>query len=190
MDKILIVQHNVLHWNTRKFNLTQTYLDIAPHIILINSHGLKEQETIKIHGYTTYIINTTQENNDRSAVLIRNNIKHKLDDNYVTDILEVIIKTDIGEIGIATTYLPPRRAYLAYPDFHRLASKYRPTYIIGDLNATMRSQGHNTSNRVGRGLEKIFNKGSLTHLGPKFTTYHERRSSTTPDIILGNNSHP
>lgn len=71
MDKITIVQHSVLHWQTRKFNLTQTYLEINPHIILINSHGLKEQENLKIHGYTTYKINSTEEINDGSAILIK-----------------------------------------------------------------------------------------------------------------------
>ena len=68
-----------------------------------------------------------------------------------------------------------------------MATKHRPTYIIGDLNARLNTQGHNTTNRVGKGLERFINKGSLTHLGPEFGTYHDHRSSTTPDIVLGNN---
>ena len=185
MENIIIVQHNVQHWNTRKFNLSQTYFSINPHIILINSHGMKEQEPLKLQGYTTYKVNSRQELNDGSAIMVKNNIKHKIDNNYITDILEIIIETDIGEVGIATTYIPPRREFLPFPDFHRLATKHRPTYIIGDLNAGLDRQRQN--NKVGKGLQRFFDKGTLTHLGPDFTTYHERGSSTTPDIILGNN---
>lgn len=121
MDNIKILQHNVLHWNTRKFSLTQTYKQINPHIILINSHGLKTEEQLKIHGYTTYKINSSEELSDGSAILIKSNIQHKIDDNYITDLLEITVETEIGEISIATTYLPPRRPYLPYPDIHRLA---------------------------------------------------------------------
>ena len=150
-----IVQHNVQHWSTKKFNLSHTYHSINPHIILINSHGMKEEETLKLQGYITYKINSTQERNDGNAILIKNNIKHKVDKDYITDVLEVIIDTDIGEVGIATTYIPPRRAFLPFPDFHRLATKHRPTYIIGDLNAGINSQGH-SNNRVGKGLQSFF----------------------------------
>ncbi len=86
-----------------------------------------------------------------------------------SDILE-ILQIDIGEIGIATPYLPLRRAYIPFPDFHRLVSKHRPTYIIGNLNATLRNQGNNNPNRVGKDLERVINKDSLIHLGPEFTT--------------------
>lgn len=148
---------------------------------------MKEVEPLRIQGYITYKINSTEENNDGSAILNKNNIKHKIDENYISNILEIIVETDIGEIGIATTYLPPRRAFLPFPDLHRLSTKHRPTYIIGDLNATLKNYGHNNLNRVGKGLEKFFDKGTLTHMGPDFTTYHDRRCSSTPDVVLGNN---
>ncbi len=187
MDNIKIIQHNVLYWKTRKFSLTQAYKEINPHIILINSHGLKTEEHIKIPGYTTYQKNSTQELSDGSAILIKNNIKHRTDDDYITDLLEIIIETEIGEIGIATTYLPPRRPFLPYPDFHRLASKNIPTYLFADLNANIRAAGYQNTNQVGRSLERLINNGKLTFMGPQFSTFHDRRSSTTPDIALGNN---
>lgn len=87
MDNIKIIQHNVLHWTTRKFSLTQVYKEINPHTILINSHGLKNTDQLKIQGYTTYKINTSEEINDGSAILIKNNIQHRIDDNYIMDVL-------------------------------------------------------------------------------------------------------
>ena len=162
-------------------------MNIKPRIILLNRHGIKEHESLKLKEYITYKTNSRNEINDGSAILIQKNIPHKIDTDYITDVLEIIIETDTGEIGIATTYLPPRRPYLPYPDFHRMATKHRPTYVIGDFNATLRSQRGNNSNQVGKGLERFFNKGSLIHLGPDFTTWHSRNCSTTPDIVLGNN---
>lgn len=54
METLKILQHNVLNWKNRKYNLTNTYLHIQPDIILINSHGLKNNENIKIKGYVSY----------------------------------------------------------------------------------------------------------------------------------------
>lgn len=69
MDTITIIQHNVLHWETRKFNLINTYLEIYPHVILINGHGMKQKELIKIPGYIIHQINST-ELHDGSAIYI------------------------------------------------------------------------------------------------------------------------
>lgn len=130
MDETFIVQHNVLHWETRKFNLTNTYKEINPHIILLNSHGANSQQQIIIQ-------NSSNQYNDGIAILVKDNIKHWIDDSYLTDIVEIIIQTDIGEISIGTTYLFPRRPYIAFPDFQRIATKNSSTYLIGDLSAAL-----------------------------------------------------
>lgn len=83
---------------------------------------MKENESLRIQGYTTYKVNSTEENNDGTAILIKNNIKHKIDEEYISDILEIIIETDIGEIGITTTYLPPEERFchfLTFKDWQR-----------------------------------------------------------------------
>lgn len=61
MDNIIVIQHNVLNWRTNKYNLINTYKEIDPHIILLNSHGVKADGTIKMFGYTTYKKNSTNE---------------------------------------------------------------------------------------------------------------------------------
>lgn len=146
----------------------------------MNNHGVKEEEQIKIPGFITYKVNTFNEINDGSAILIKQNIKHKLDDNYLTDVLEIIINTDIGEVGIATTYLPPRRPYLPFPDFNSLATIHRPTYIIGDLNASHTLLGNRSNNQVVKNLERLLSIGKLQHIGPDFSTFKGRLSQTTP----------
>ena len=45
-------------------------MQLDPHIILLNSHGVKTDQQIKIMGYGTHKINSTNENNDGSAILI------------------------------------------------------------------------------------------------------------------------
>ena len=185
-NNIKILQHNVAHWRPYKQLLTQTYADINPDILLINSHGLKDEETLKIHGYTTYQKNSSNELHDGSAILIKTNIKHRVTENFLTDILFITIETNIGPVNIATTYLPPRRPYLPIPDFHQLASHTFPTYIIGDLNAKHQIFGDNYCNTVGRGLKMLIDNNKLKHLGPDFPTLITQNTNTTPDIILSN----
>ena len=87
MDKVTIIQHNVAHWNPYRHTLTNIYRDLDPDILLINSHGLHENEMLKIYGYTTYKVNSTNELHDGSAILIKSNIQHKIKDDFITDII-------------------------------------------------------------------------------------------------------
>lgn len=43
MNTIKIVQHNVAHWRPNRYNINNTYREIDPEIILIQSHGMKEK---------------------------------------------------------------------------------------------------------------------------------------------------
>ena len=133
-DNIRILQHNVRHWSTNKKTITNVYSEINPDIILLNSHGLKNTENLKIRTYTTYIINSSDELHDGSAILVKQHLKHKVKDKYDTDIILITIETTTGPINIATTYLPPRRPFLPITDFHNIASEIYPTidYTILD----------------------------------------------------------
>lgn len=181
MDNIIIVQHNVLHWETRKFNLIKTYKEINPHTIVINGNGMKKTQLIRILGYITYQANTTGELHDGSEIPIKAYIKHKLG-----EFLDLSIESDIGEINIATTYLPPRRPYIPFQDYHRFASKNNPSYPLTDMNAFSHNIGSNSVNQDGRHLHGFITNGSLVHLGPNFPTFFSRNTQT-PDIILANN---
>lgn len=105
MGFIKIINHNILNWAINKYNLMATYRKIDPHIILLNSHGVKENEVMKMVGYTTYKKNSTNELNDGAAILIKEYIKHKIEDEFIIDVLQETIETDIVEVGLATTYI-------------------------------------------------------------------------------------
>lgn len=183
---INILQHNINNWNNNKTTLTSIYKELDPDLILINSHGLKSSENIKIYPYVTYKINTSEERQDGSAILIKPNLKYKIKDDYDTDIIQATIDTSTGPINIATTYLPPRRPYLPFPDFHNIASQSHPSYIIGDLNAHHPTIDRKRGNNVGKALKMMIDNNKLRHIGPDFATFYSHNASTTPDIILGN----
>ena len=187
MDTITVMQHNVHTWNTNKFLLSNTYLQLNPDVILLNSTGVKDTETIKIFGYNTYKINSENTLHDGSAILVKTNIQHKITDDFDTDVLQVTITTNTGPINIATTYLPPRRPYLPFTDFHRLATQNAPTYIIGDLNARHTILNNNNCNNVGKALKKLIDNGKINFQGPNFNTFFSSNHTSSPDIILTNN---
>lgn len=70
---LTIIQHNTLNWASNKHNLTDTYKQINPDIILLNSHGLPNNEQINIKGYNSYIRNSSNQKHDGSAILIKTN---------------------------------------------------------------------------------------------------------------------
>ncbi|XP_063613809.1 uncharacterized protein LOC134787049 [Penaeus indicus] len=158
----------------------------TPHIILINSHGLNNSKKIKIHTYTIYQTNHTGERNDGVALAIKNNINHKIYNNFNSELIAVEINTPHGPIIIATVYLPPRRPYIPDQDIFQLLRHRKPTYILGDWNAQHPTFGYNHTNAVGRGLVSRILDGTLTHIGPHFPTFINNRTATTPDIVLTN----
>lgn len=186
MESIKIIQHKEGHWKTNKNNLIQNYRHLDPDTLLLNSHGLKDEETLRIQGYKTHKINRSRDLLDGSAILVKQYISYNLTENFITDMLAIQVDTIKGPINIATTYLPPRRPYLPFPDVHKIMSYDNPSYLVGDLNANHRFLGHNTNNNVGRGLKRLHDDNKIVHLGPNFSTYISGTKKGTPDIILGN----
>lgn len=184
---ITILQHNVRNWKTRRFELYNTYRVTDPDIILINEHGQKTNEKIKLFNYDVYQSNKSNEYNDGVAIAVKTNIEYKIIDDFNQEVMAIKLNSSIGEIIIATTYLPPRRSYLPVEDFLRLANYNKPTYILGDFNARHRSFGHNNNNNVGNSLYNLMNYGKLINLGPNFKTFIGHSSMTTPDRVFSNN---
>lgn len=187
MDSIRVIQHNVLHWPTNRRTLTTIYHTISPDVILINSHGVRDNDSLKIYGYTVHKRNASGENDDGSAIAIKHGLTYKLDDDYVTDMLSITLQTTTGPLKLATTYIPPRRPFLSFPDFHKLLYDQDPVYILGDLNAKHHALGDNHNNTVGRNLMTYINAGTALHTGPNFPTFIRHNCATSPDIIITNN---
>lgn len=186
LRKLLILQHNVRNWNTHKHEFYNIYRIEDPDIILLNEHGVKNNDNITLFNYNVHQSNKLNENNDGVAIAIRKNIKYRLIDDFTDEFLAIQIDTTIGEIIIATSYLPPRRPYLPAQDFLRLINSNKPTYIIGDFNARHRVLGHNNNNTVGNVLHTLINSGKILHLGPNFKTFLGHKSMTTPDRVFCN----
>ena len=92
-NTITVLQHNVLHWQTNKHTLIPHYKEINPDILLINSHGLKSNEQLKIPGYICHKINSTESIHDGSAIAVKYGLFYKLKDDYITDFLSVELNT-------------------------------------------------------------------------------------------------
>ena len=184
--KLKIIQHNVNSWKTNKINLINIYNQENPDVILINGHGINEDENLKIYNYIVYHSNKRNERFNGTAIAVKQSINHRINDNYHSDLLSVQIITNLGTVEIATNYIPPRVGYLNYADFHKLLSQNHPVYFLGDLNARNRFLGHNNTNRVGQQLETLVNNGHAIHDGPHFPTFITARTKTSPDIIMKN----
>lgn len=186
LNKIKVIQHNVLHWTNRRIILSNTYRNIDPEIILINSHCIPDETKIKIAGYNIHKKNTLNNPSDGSAIAIKKHINYKLHDNFLSDLLAIEISTSTGNIIIATMYQPPARNYIPIPDFLTLFRRNIPVYFIGDLNANHPTLGYQHTNTKGRQINRLIRNRTIQHIGPEFPTYYTHGRGTTPDIILAN----
>lgn len=188
--RLRIIQHNVLTWDSRKYDLANTYRQLDPDIILINGHGLRDDARLKIPGYKIYQRNTNNEPMDGVAIAVRRNIRHRIEEDFLSETLAINTDTADGPLIIATSYLPPRRPFVPHPDFLRLLRRQSPVFIAGDLNARHPTLGYTTTNQVGRDLITYLRHQTARHIGPFFPTYYGPQSSTSPDIVLTNpNNH-
>lgn len=94
---------------SRALELSNLYIKENVDIILINSHGCSAENRINIFGYNIYQRNREQELNNGVTIVIKKNIKHKLDDSYNSNTLSVEIETNSGPL------------ILPIPDFRRFA---------------------------------------------------------------------
>ena len=186
ISRLTVVQHNVQHWATRKNELYNTYRHLDPDVILINSHGVKEADTLKMYTYTVYKKNYSNQLADGVAIAVKNGLNHKLVEGF-ENLLAVEIETNLGPVVLATIYLPPRRPALPMPEILRFSRLRKPAYLMGDLNARHLALGYdNNPNATGNNIARLLLDGVLTHLGPDFPTYISGEHATTPDIVLGN----
>ena len=182
------MQHNVLTWDQRKYDLSNTYRQLDPDIILINSHGLTDDSRLKIPGYRVHQTNLSNERHDGVAIAVKSRLRHRVDDDFISETLAVEIDTSDGPVAVATSYLPPRRPYLPHPDFLRLFRRRLPLLFAGDLNARHPDLGTRSTNTVGRDLVDYLRRQTAHRLGPDFPTYYGPLSRTSPDIVLTNPS--
>ena len=66
-----------MNWKTNKNSLIDNYLKVQPDLILMNSHGLKSTEALKIPGYKVHKLNYSENYADGLAIAIKYNITIK-----------------------------------------------------------------------------------------------------------------
>ena len=66
----------MLSWNKHKFALYNTYRHMDPHIILLNAHGCKSDQEIKIFNYSIIKVNKTNTLHDGAAIAVRRDIRY------------------------------------------------------------------------------------------------------------------
>ena len=54
MAQLRVIQHNVLSWENRNYELINTYRCYDADILLLNSHGLSDDKRLKISGFRVY----------------------------------------------------------------------------------------------------------------------------------------
>lgn len=85
------------------------YRVIDRNIILINSHGLRDDESLSIYFYTTYKVNTRNDPHYENATHIKSTIQEKITDGLMTDTLQVTAETSMGTTCIYHNNLPPSK---------------------------------------------------------------------------------
>lgn len=62
---------------------------VMPDIILINNYTLKATESLKIPGYRTHKMNSSNSMHDGLAIAVKTNIYYKLFDDFITDFIVI-----------------------------------------------------------------------------------------------------
>ena len=70
-NKIKIMQINVCGWKSNKLSIQNAIIKEDIDIVLINEHGMKLGETIKINSYNVYKTNTLNERRNGCAIEIK-----------------------------------------------------------------------------------------------------------------------
>lgn len=187
LNSIKIIQHNVLAWTFERRNeLYNIYRSLDPDIILLNAHGRKDTERIKLFNYNVYQRNVQNENNAGVAIAIKRNVEHEIIDDLDDDFLAVKIITTTGPLIVSTGYLPPRHPTLPINNFFRLFRNQNPMILAADLNARHEILDHGNNNTVGELVNQFIRGGNAIHAGPFFKTYVTPRATGTPDVVLVN----
>ena len=183
LREVKILQHNVQHWlKERLIELGNYYRKENPEIILLNSTGVNDRNTIKIFNYNVTSRNPLNEAHAGVAVAVRRYLQNRIVDDFADDILGVQLETTRGHIMIITNYSPPRRNYMPTAEIENKMQKNIPVYFVGDLNAHLPAMGYRNYNTNRREIKRLFQQNKIIHMGPDFRTMV--RMNGRPDIIF------
>lgn len=187
MAPLKIIQLNVLAWTfLRRNELYNIFRLEDPDVILLNSHGRKDIDRIKIYGYNVYQFNESNGEHDGAAIAVRKGIRHKVIDDFDESFIAIIVNTTLFDICIGTGYQPPRRPAFPIENLQRMLRRNIPLIFIGDLNAQHSVLGNASSNANGKVIKQLSDNGTARRIQTDFDTWMSSSGRGRPDIILLN----
>jgi len=183
-----VLQHNVLNWRTHQAALVNYYAQEDADILLLNAHGMKDSQPIKIPGYRVVQTNPSGELHDGSCIAFKSDMQVLVQPEKAGGYLSIQVPTGTETIAIATRYLPPRRPDADLVDIlQTIADSHLPYYFLGDINASHQGFGDRNTDDRGKILNGFTQAKRVEHLGPHFNTFLSGDRRGTPDKVLTNN---
>lgn len=124
--------------------------------------------------------NIQNEAMDGVAIAVKTSVRHRIEDDYLSEMLAIVTDTPDGPVTTATSYLTPRRPYILHPDFLSLFRRQTPVFLFRDLNARHMTLGCTSTNQVGCDLMNYLTHQAAIHIEPHFPTYYGPLSMTSP----------
>lgn len=198
---------NILYWNANgiqhKIHELYDYMTSHHiHIACLNETHLKHSQKLYSHpDYITHRLDRSEKRLGGVAIIVKNNVKHKLLPHSNTQLIENIsIEVSLsngGSIIITSVYLPGgtqclQASTFLRSDIRKLTNSPKSYFICGDLNARHRSWNCYRANKNGNLLfDEYCNSNFLIKHPNEFTRYpYDRRSNpSTIDLVLTNGLH-
>ena len=167
---------------------TITLPHIQPNLPRHNTYhpySLIDNERLNIYNYNALQFN---EHHVGTAIATKKPLTYRLIDYFLSDIIAITIDTTLGPVTIGTDYIPPRRRYINYIDYHTLFNRPKPTYFIGDINGHHITLGDSCDNNTGKQITSLISRSKFQHLGPPFPTTLTHNGSEKPDKVLADHN--
>lgn len=154
---------------------------------LISETHFTKHSFAKLNGYKIYhAIHPDNDAKGGSAVIIKENIQHHEEPNYVTEKMQVTavkIKTNRYSLTVAGIYCPPRHT-IQKDEYNELFKHLGRRFVIGgDYNAKHTQWGSRITTTKGRELLKATNEHGGTTISTGKPTYWPTDPNKIPDLI-------
>lgn len=182
----------VLVWNANGLLNHQQELQLVLQtenidVCLISETHFTKHSFIKFHGYRVYhAIHPDNNAKGGSAVIIKENLQHYEEANYVTEKVQltaVTLRTLRYPLIVAAIYSPPKHA-ISKEEYIDLFTELGNRFIVGgDYNAKNTHWGSRLTTTKGRELLKAVNEYGAITLSTGKPTYWPTDPNKIPDLI-------
>lgn len=190
---------NILSWNAQSVANESKRTELR---LLLNEYDVQVaciQETFLTADMKIYIQDYVIYRNDRSthgggvAILVKNNIRHRLLKLHVTSVIESIsveISTGTKKFIITSAYNPHYSASSFVKDLEEITNQLSDTVILGDFNAKHSAWNCDNCDAAGKALHTFINSSLYTLTATDSPTHipHSGANASTLDLLITNTS--